>query len=682
MKFDPENIRIRLTLVDPEEWEPLDLYFKFIDTPLSKQWFKEMNRIKQGPHSIRESSLKTNSNSSNITSQQCLSTLQKLVKKINLFYDQIIDYPIDIEEETLNYLHECYEKYGVRLDKHLREKWWDTAYKNIPPDSPFAKRWPGINFDEDMHQSFIYLNEWIHKSETFLTDKNNSPHNSPSGVVTYSLNPRTDFNLTEDDYLNLVKFPHFGDFCLGYNTLGKNLEHIVLDQDQEALDRGAIFPQETWSSEVYVYLGSWDSTVYGLVEYKKMWDSLQVTEKTGAHFGDWITNREGYLKIAEFDKDLLPKFYNTKHAMVNIDFSKYTKVKSIEFVPAYQLAKTGEKRIPRWKEIPKNEGKVIERIEGNYSVITWVLNNACTYDCRYCPDMLHNGPNTRWSWEQISPFLDEVFRQYPGSIRFSLSGGEPTVSPFFPELVRKISKKGGFIGITTNLTRSIRYIKENFGYLKYAACSFHPSMVFNKKIDDEYDFIEKVKIGSEYTYMPVRVMMDPEYWDQTVKFIEELKNETDTHISLVYIQNQYGASPKKICDISYTSEQIQYILDFDWNTSAKKPIKSKINTTASPAEMATVIYENGDIERINDSQPLINAGETRFFDYTCFIGKESLFINYDGSIKKGNCAVGGVVGNIENFEEIDWFDVKRPIRCDIGWCQCGADVPISKRSPK
>ena len=72
--------------------------------------------------------------------------------------------------------------------------------------------------------------------------------------------------------------------------------------------------------------------------------------------------------------------------------------------------------------------------------------------------------------------------------------------------------------------------------------------------------------------------------------------------------------------------------------------------------MTTVIYENGDIERINDSQPLINAGETRFFDYTCFIGKESLFINYDGSIKKGNCAVGGVVGNIENFEEIDWFD--------------------------
>ena len=134
MKFDPENIRIRLTLVDPEEWEPLDLYFKFKDTTLARQWFEEMNRIKKGSHSIRESSLKTNSVSSSATIQQCLTTLQKIVKNINSFYDQIIDEPKDIEEETLNYLHECYEKYGVRNEKLLEEDWWGKAYKNIRSD--------------------------------------------------------------------------------------------------------------------------------------------------------------------------------------------------------------------------------------------------------------------------------------------------------------------------------------------------------------------------------------------------------------------------------------------------------------------------------------------------------------------------------------------------------------------
>jgi MoaA/NifB/PqqE/SkfB family radical SAM enzyme len=675
MKFDVNAIRIRVTLVDPDNWEPLDLYFKFLDTPLAKKWYKEFVRIKSGPHSVRESSLK--SNAEVLSEEKCKNILTKIVRNINTFYDQPLTPPSDISEETLNYLHECYEKYGERNERLLEEGYWDTAYLNIPENSPFAKRWPGITFNEFMHQNFIELNEWIHKTETLATSKEEP---TPYGIITHSLNPRTDFNLAEVDYDNLVKFPYFGDFCLGYNTLGKNLEHIVLDQDKDAIDRSAIIPQKTWSSEIYIYLGG--RNINCISEYKDLWDKLEVTEKLGYTFGDWKTNREGYLKIAEFDRSVISDFYYggsaTTKQKINIDFSKFSKVQDIQIVPDRAVGQTGENRYHRWKDIPENQGKVIDKILAEEQVITWVLNNACTYNCRYCPADLHTGSNTRWSWEQVEPFLKEVLERYDNP-RFALSGGEPTVSPFFPQLVREIVEQDASVGMTTNLTRSIRFIKENFGYLQYAACSFHPSMVFPRNDDDV--FIEKIKVAEQYTNCTIRIMMDVDYWDETVHFIDKLFNDPDlnSNVEIVYIQNQYGGSVEKVCDISYTKEQQEYIINFkNKNTEyvAPKYIVRKVKSYPS-----TIFYEDGSQQVIRSPQHHINLGETRFFDYTCHIGKDSLFIGHEGDINKGNCKLGGVVGNIENYKDIDWADVKRPIKCTIGWCQCGADVPISKVKP-
>ena len=675
--------RIRVTLVDPVNWEPLDLYFKILDSDIAKKWANHFMDLKSGANYIRENSLKSNSTSSNLSLNDCYNILCKIVDNINKFYDQPITRPTEITEEVLNYLHECYEKYGVRNHQRLREKWWDTAYLNIPADSPFAKRWPGITFNEDMHDSFIKLNEWIHKTEKYIGKDDNSP--SPSSVITYSLSPRTNFPLEAVDFDNLVKFPDFGDFCLGYNTLGKNLEHIVLDEDFEALDRNAIVPQTDWSSESFIYLGPKNTDEQReLNKYKKKWDALNVSEKTDYIFGEFKKNREGYIKIAEIDERSKLFLYDKKNAVVKIDFAKYSKVQNIEIVREEVFNKLGEERIPRWKPIPDNTGKIIEKIENREAIITWILNNVCTYSCRYCPPNLHNGTNPKYDWEEIQPFVDKLFdhygKQFGNNIRFALSGGEPTVSRFFPELVREIHSRGGSVGMTTNLTRSIRFIEDNFGYLSYAACSFHPSMAFTR--NDADAFIEKIKVSQKYTDTSIRIMLDPEYWDLTINFIDKLFEdpEVTANVEVVYIQDQYGGSVEKICELSYTTEQQNYITQFVNKNLGINTAKDLVIDNTRTRNPSMITYEDSTVESLQSPQKLINKGETRFFDYSCSIGKESLFINYDGSFRRANCHVGGTkLGTIENFRDFSWQEIKNPVRCTNGWCSCGADVPVSKK---
>lgn len=664
-----DEISIRMTLVDEENWEEFDIYFNFINSEISKKWAKHYSELKLGPHFIRESSLKGNYHEKDLYLK-----FKNVIRNINEFYDQPIDMITDVNEVVLNYLHHCYEEYGKRLDKLLNENYWKTAYTKIPADSIFAKRWPGIEFNQDMHLNFLKLNELIHSYE-FMYKENESNRNN--AIVTYSLWPRHDFELTDDDWNNIVKYPMFGDFCLGYNTLGKNLEHIVFDTDYDAIERNAIINQTNWSSEVFINLNG-DANVDSATDnYKKQWDKLRVSELLGLNFGEYKENREGYIKIAEIDNISKNDSLN-KDGDITLNFCRYSKIHSIELVISSQKYKTGLARTPHWKQIQTNHGKKITNIENHTNKITWVLNNACNYDCYYCPESLHNGDNTKWKWEVVEPFLNHIMNRYGKNTVYSLSGGEPTLSPFFPHLIRRINDFGSVCGITTNLGRTPRFIMENFGYLKYAACSFHPSMIFPEHRADE--FLEKAILAQEYTNVSIRVMMDPLHWDQTVEFIDRLSKEFYGDVSLVWIQNQYGNSTHKICELTYTTEQNDYIINFK-----HKPVNKNINSLRfsklseyGKKEQYTVIYEDGTQIHNPTPQYLINMGETRFFDWTCKIGKESLFISHDGAILRGNCRVGGTLGNINEYESIDWKQLETPVRCTEGWCQCGADVPISK----
>lgn len=668
---------VRLTLVDPNTWDYKDVIFKLYNTPITKKWIKHFEKTRAGAHDWREKSFKVSKETFTSKSSVILA-FNKCIKKINNFYDKLIMPVEEINEKSLNYLHKQYEHYGERLQQLLDERYWDTAWQKIPADSPIAKKWPGISFDEEMHAAFIRLNELIHDAELVEATHNVDDRN-PGGIITASLNPRVDYELEEDDLLNLVQYPQFGDLCLGYNTLGKNLQHIVLDEDYEAVDRNAIYPQTTWSDELYIHL-NYDS-YYPLMtrEYKKKWDKLQITEKLGYKFGDYITNQEGYIKIGEIEPSKYEEYCHRNHGVL-IDFRKYSLVYDIDLIPESQVAP--HTRYPDWKKPVPLAGKPIEKIENHKAnIVTWVINDICTYNCRYCPPALHNGKNHKYDWEYIEPFLDKLFETYAQdrSLIFSISGGEPTLSPFFPELVKKIYDNGGYTGITTNLARTERFIEENFKYLVYACCSFHPAMEFPK--DTAELFLDKIKVVEKVTFPAVRIMMDPLFWNETLEFIERVKNETTAKIELVYIEEQYGNSKDKLAEIPYTKEQLEYINKFQVIDSRWKQSEVVEHTGVyrrPENDEVSIYFEDDTEEKMTTPQSYINNGQTNFFNYTCQIGKESLFIHQSGLIRRGNCMVGGWIGNLDNWKDIDWKDLARPVKCSVSKCHCGADVQITK----
>jgi hypothetical protein len=92
------------------------------------------------------------------------------------------------------------------------------------------------------------------------------------------------------------------------------------------------------------------------------------------------------------------------------------------------------------------------------------------------------------------------------------------------------------------------------------------------------------------------------------------------------------------------------------------------------------MYEDGTAESLNSPQLLINKGQTNFFDFKCAIGSESMFIHQYGHIKRGNCEVGGIIGNVKDYANIDWNSLSKSVICDSVRCSCGADIPISKKN--
>ena len=672
------NDALRVTLIDPKTLENYDLYFNLYDVPIARKWADELKRIKKSDHSFRER--KVHHKNFKID-DEFIKKFNRTIKKINSFYDLQIRYPItELTQDILNELHDAYAIYGVRNHEKLEAKWWDTAYILYDENHAYAKRWPGITFNEDMHHAFVALNDLIHSAEVALKE---DWTDASEFVVVASYNPRVDYPLLEEDTFCLKPFLDFGDLCLGYNTLGKNLKHIVHDEDLESLNKNLIFPQTTWSNEMLIHMFPSDNTPEGFKLYHHRWKKLN-PENFGFNYGEFFKNREGYFNIGTMYGRQLEDLWSLRYNTLKVDLMRFTEIFDYSIISSYQVSEeyhNKEKRQPHWKQLPPVQGPEIVEIENKeFSLVTWILNDVCNYSCRYCPSELHNGKNYPLTWEQVEPFIDHSIKMLSEDDRkiiFSISGGEPTMSPFFPELVKEIYNRGHHTVLTTNLARTTRFIEENFKYLLQASCSFHPAFEFKNQTSDE--FIEKLKVSSMFTKTTVRVMLDPLYWDQCIEFIEKVTTQTNVRIDTVMIEEQYGQQANKLCVIDYSPEQLKFFEDFktiEPRSSSPNYFIKNLNITP------TITYKDGTSTKGASSyQSLINKGQTRFYNWNCSIGKESMFIHQTGNIRKGNCQVGGRSwGNMSEWKKIDWVHFKKEIVCTQRSCTCGADVPISKSS--
>jgi organic radical activating enzyme len=297
--------------------------------------------------------------------------------------------------------------------------------------------------------------------------------------------------------------------------------------------------------------------------------------------------------------------------------------------------------------------------------LTWVMNNICTNHCDYCPPSLHSGKNHHYDWEIAKGFIDRLFKRYP-KIHCSISGGEPTVSPFFPELVKMFYSAGHTVGITSNAGRSKRYLEEIAPYLSYICFSYHPSF-------EDPKFLEKSLACAKHTYVAVRIMMDSRYWNKSVEMYNKCVAEPDISVEVVRILPEM--SDRHVGD-DYSQEQ----LDWMANTYGVSEINSnyKINNPLwrDSSNSSTFYYDDGSIDLYGNSNNVILSRNNDFRGWACNIGLESLFIHWNGWVKKGNCLQGGNL-----FHLNDHTSHKLPDQAEICFqkiCHCGTDIMISK----
>ena len=313
--------------------------------------------------------------------------------------------------------------------------------------------------------------------------------------------------------------------------------------------------------------------------------------------------------------------------------------------------------------------KKIIRIEQPDSApfnLTWIINNICTNACSYCPENLHNGTNHNYEWENAKRFLTQLFERYP-NIHCSVAGGEPSLSPFFEELVLMFKENNSTIGITSNAAKPASYWERISPNLNYISFSWHAEFI-------DAQFHEKVHAAAKHTRVTVRIMMHPLHWERSV---EEL---------YLWEKNPYVlAEPVKILDWGATNTDPR---SWTYNKSHREFFDNyKVNVDATkhhntldvktPEMSADFYFDDGTLESdYRDVVQFINRGQTNFYGYKCEAGLRGMQVNPRGMIYLANCLSGGYIGSINKPEKIKW--PTGPITCDKNICNCASDVLVTK----
>lgn len=313
--------------------------------------------------------------------------------------------------------------------------------------------------------------------------------------------------------------------------------------------------------------------------------------------------------------------------------------------------------------------KIIRVIQKDESLmnLTWVVNNICNNRCSYCIPDLNSGMGHHYSWDNAQKFLEILFERYP-KIHCAVSGGEPSMSEFFPDLVKTFNLAGHTIGVTSNAFKPLEFWQYISKYLYYICFSYHPE--FPAK-----DFREKAISSSLNTFVTVRVMMFPSKWAHCMEVFNSLKDIDTILVEPVRILD--WGSKDRTAHV-YTKEQSDWFETEEALMPHQKTLRHMIEK-GDPVELQSMFqFDDLSIAADQDVNPVqfINSGMTNFRGYVCEIGLKSLFVHYDGKITLGNCAVGGSIGEIENFENIVW--PTKPVICKKDICHCATDVNINK----
>ena len=202
----------------------ITLKFRVLDTPVARLWLERMSKRDQYPldHPDRFYGFNTPAEER----ARALSLIQACVETINAHQPVIERSITDVsDQDTLNYLHNIFERYHGLLDQQDQD-FWNSAPKVV-------------------QVALAELNLAVHRCE------NANRGQRPRFVCTWYGLPKTE-TLTDDLVSQYgVLNPPFGTVCLNYAEIGKTFEDLAIDRDNY-IGKDAFKPFNHYSADFVV----------------------------------------------------------------------------------------------------------------------------------------------------------------------------------------------------------------------------------------------------------------------------------------------------------------------------------------------------------------------------------------------------------------------------------------------
>ena len=328
--------------------------------------------------------------------------------------------------------------------------------------------------------------------------------------------------------------------------------------------------------------------------------------------------------------------------------------------------------------------------------VLWNLTKRCNYDCGYCSSFIH---------DSVSPFVDMDYvdslistcKQWCGAdrtIKWLITGGEPYLDPNFLNVLELLHSQTFTEQINTISNGSLPL--ENYLQSAKFVAGITFSLHFERSADELNKIIKKIIAVKAQTdiLVSVNIMFLPGKAYEVQEAIAELKKHQVSYIVRLITPLDEEANKiksytnntvnRKNIILKSAAEQSQHRQQFkdkndkqaftniqNYYSNEELVLIEQLNTKPTWHNMG-VWLDNDTYQEFNTDQ-IVSSGKNSFENWICYAGVDSIYIDWDGTIFRGQCLNDGPIGHVNN----NTF-VTTPTKCRLKLCQCNIDIPVRK----
>jgi MoaA/NifB/PqqE/SkfB family radical SAM enzyme len=321
---------------------------------------------------------------------------------------------------------------------------------------------------------------------------------------------------------------------------------------------------------------------------------------------------------------------------------------------------------------------------------TWFIGKRCNYDCSYCASFYHDNYSPHVTKESAFNFIDQLDAyaySQKKKFKMGITGGEPFVHPDFLNILAYAKQKPSLtqLSVTTNGSVPLQVYLEATKYLTNITISLHleqPQQVTDRTLNTiiELNRVQGLFLNVNLMALPGRLnqikTISKHFAEHNVNFITRLIEppfeDKDNRVkkgdkqAIQKVEETFMSDKilgKKVNRQNLDSRTLDYY--------TKSEIEYISNQKVSWKNIR--LHTETDILELNTDELKANGLNT-WLGWQCYIGIDSLYIQHNGEIYRGNCLLGDKLGDIGS--EINWPN--KPFTCTATSCGCNADMIVRK----